>query len=358
VTEQEVLQVAADCWERSATFFLFREPQGPITLWVQEQSSLIKFGDLPRDSTHDLVRIAPFLGASWALRKDLCFQEGDSLTHQSLSVLPFSGKTATEQPQLGQTGYCKLVENAIAEMQVTALKKVALSRVLTVDTRARTAVDLFQHGCTRLPEAFCYLLHAPETGTWLGAAPEQLLAVQDDRITIDSIAATRKREDVPDQIEDWNEKEQQEQAIVTQRIIHVLEDTGFSDMSVSPLTVRHAGPVSHLHTQISAALDQSKLNALISTLHPTPAVGGEPKELAHQFIAEHEVHDRQLYTGYLGPWRPSGNSALYVNIRCMQLFPSKAQLYLGCGITAKSDPLAEWEETRNKARTWMDILAH
>jgi isochorismate synthase len=52
-----------------------------------------------------------------------------------------------------------------------------------------------------------------------------------------------------------------------------------------------------------------------------------------------------------------GGSTLYVNLRCMQLRTQSAALYVGAGITADSDPAAEWRETELKARTILDALA-
>lgn len=46
----------------------------------------------------------------------------------------------------------------------------------------------------------------------------------------------------------------------------------------------------------------------------------------------------------------------FVNLRSMELFPEAVRLYVGGGITALSDPLAEWEETVLKSRTLLDII--
>ena len=60
--------------------------------------------------------------------------------------------------------------------------------------------------------------------------------------------------------------------------------------------------------------------------------------------------------GFLGPVHIQGESSLYVNLRCMQLGENAAHLYVGAGITADSQPQAEWRETELKAETMLAVL--
>ena len=94
--------------------------------------------------------------------------------------------------------------------------------------------------------------------------------------------------------------------------------------------------------------------ALAKKLHPTPAVGGLPQQKAINFIRERENFDRQFYAGFFGI--ETDNSArFYVNLRSMQLFKNGLVLYAGGGITAQSNPEAEWEETERKLQTLLDV---
>jgi isochorismate synthase len=119
------------------------------------------------------------------------------------------------------------------------------------------------------------------------------------------------------------------------------------------------------------------LEKLISAIHPTPAVCGLPKGSAKKFILENENYNREFYTGFLGELnlkktlQRNGNrknrenqayasitktSALFVNLRCMKLEAKQAVLFVGGGITKDSNPVAEWEETSNKAQTMKSVL--
>ena len=74
-----------------------------------------------------------------------------------------------------------------------------------------------------------------------------------------------------------------------------------------------------------------------------------PKQKALAFILANEGYDRSFYSGFLGPVHVAGESHLYVNLRCMRLGRDSATLFVGAGITANSDPAAEWRETEMKA---------
>lgn len=320
-----LIQQAKSLESAGETFFLYREPQGEVQLL--ESNSLL---------------------ASRLLIADAAGR-----------VIDPSIATSIPGPQSDTpcAAYLKAVENAKQEFAHTSLEKVVLSRVLTIDLGQLSAVDLFERAVAALPQAFCYVLQTKAHGIWVGASPERLIAARENDLEIDSIAATRPLE-LAVEVNHWNDKERDEQEIVTVNIERMLEKHGATGISKEGPQVLEAGPIAHLHTRLKATLEGHKRAALIKDLHPTPAVGGHPKAESKAFVAEHEAHDRRLYSGYLGPWQDGVSGVLYVNIRCMQVFGTKAQLYLGCGITPSSIPEDEWLETERKARTWLDILAH
>ncbi len=98
------------------------------------------------------------------------------------------------------------------------------------------------------------------------------------------------------------------------------------------------------------------MTEFISALHPTPAVCGLPKERALELIYKTEMHNREYYAGYCGPINYQGKTDLFVNLRCMKILPDKLALYIGGGLTAKSDPEKEWEETVLKANTLLSVI--
>jgi isochorismate synthase EntC len=96
--------------------------------------------------------------------------------------------------------------------------------------------------------------------------------------------------------------------------------------------------------------DETGILALAELLHPTPAVGGEPRDTALALIAEHEGFDRGWYAGPVGWLGADGDGELMVALRCGLVEGQRATLFAGCGIVADSDPAREWEESRIKLR--------
>ena len=94
---------------------------------------------------------------------------------------------------------------------------------------------------------------------------------------------------------------------------------------------------------------------LLKHLPPTPAVAGLPKNVAQQYIAAIESHERELYAGIIGCNR-SGAEKLYVNLRCGQVISDFLYCYVGGGFTPDSVAQDEWQETENKSQTLLRLL--
>jgi anthranilate/para-aminobenzoate synthase component I len=84
---------------------------------------------------------------------------------------------------------------------------------------------------------------------------------------------------------------------------------------------------------------------------------GAPKRAAMRLLAELEPVRRGIYSGALGWFDVRGGAELAVVIRTLLHRPGHAWLHAGGGIVLDSDPAAEWEETRAKARALVDALA-
>ena len=68
-------------------------------------------------------------------------------------------------------------------------------------------------------------------------------------------------------------------------------------------------------------------------------------------IIEVEKRQRRYYSGYLGGVKENNTFSLFVNLRSMEIFPNRVQLYVGGGLTSQSKVEDEWNETEHKAQT-------
>ena len=92
-------------------------------------------------------------------------------------------------------------------------------------------------------------------------------------------------------------------------------------------------------------------------MHPTPAVGGEPRDAALAAIPELEAMDRGWYAGPIGWMDAAEDGELCVGLRGALIRDRTAHLYAGGGIVAESDPAAELAETEVKLEALMPLLA-
>jgi isochorismate synthase EntC len=113
--------------------------------------------------------------------------------------------------------------------------------------------------------------------------------------------------------------------------------------------------VAHLGTDISGtAKNGVHVLDFVAALHPTPAVGGLPREAAESLIEELEPYRRGAYAGAVGWFNADGDGEWWVAIRGILTRGSQFEVWAGAGIVADSDPVAEREETKYK----MDSVLH
>ncbi|AZQ44655.1 isochorismate synthase [Nonlabens ponticola] len=249
--------------------------------------------------------------------------------------------------------HIKLVNRAVQHIQNSELQKVVLSRKVTVQQES-SIMDILSRLLDNYPDANCYLFHHPAVGTWLGATPEILLSYKDGMVKTMSLAGTMSAQNK--EAVQWTIKEQEEQELVTRFISSQLSKVT-DQIETSKVETIKAGELYHLKTDITARVRNEDLDKCLALLHPTPAVCGVPRDLALDFIRDHENYDRSFYTGYLGIVQPKGQEAKYfVNLRCMKIEANQISLYAGGGITAMSDPIAEYQETENKLRIMSRLL--
>jgi isochorismate synthase len=275
------------------------------------------------------------------------------------------GREFVEPNETVKTDFEVLVAKGIQAIQDSVFQKVVLSRKESVVLPDFDLVTTFEKLVHLYPATFVYCFFHPKIGMWMGATPEQLLKVEGEIFKTMALAGTQKNTGYEEVV--WQDKEKQEQQFVTDFIVSELNKVSKSILVSEPYSMR-AGSIWHIKTDISGQLNSARnLKEVISLLHPTPAVCGLPKLESEKFILDNENYDRTFYTGYLGEMNSSFSSDttcsdLFVNLRCMEIVMglkgemTKANLFMGCGITKDSIPEKEWEESVNKSMTMKKVL--
>ena len=243
-------------------------------------------------------------------------------------------------------------------------KVVLARRVVLRATSDLDVVAALRHLARTAPESTVFAFVRGGT-TFLGATPERLVRTVGRSFETVAIAGSAARG--RDAVEDArfasallaSEKDHEEHAVVVDMLrasLAPIVETLVVAGSPAILPLRH---VQHLVTPVTGTTrDEGGLLVLAQRLHPTPAVGGAPRDVALALIDEHEGFDRGWYAGPVGWLGADGDGEMMVALRSGLVAGSEATLFAGCGIVADSDPTREWEESRLKLRTMTAALGH
>jgi len=364
-----LIKIQNACISKNLPFVTFRKPQQEhSSTYIQTTPVDIQWKSIRDVSTHTGFIMAPFDGRNGhkyiLIKPDLVLLENeiskekvtqvDDLISRPLPAWNGEFPVATQKdPYMDQV---KAIKSSIS---TGTFQKAVLSRIRVIKGDYIDLVPrLFQIICRKHPNAFVYLFKS-DNHFWMGASPEPLLRFRDGKMSTVSLAGTRPYAEKNLDINRWTAKEVLEQEYVTRYIHDVLWAFHVKDYRVSSPYAKKAGNLVHLRTDFMFGLEKisSRLWEFVDAMHPTPAVAGQPKEDAISYIKKLEPHDRDYYTGFLGPVSQNQEIDLFVNLRCMKITPGYLSLYVGGGITLDSDPTDEWDETRWKAESLLKILS-
>ena len=260
--------------------------------------------------------------------------------------------------------YEEAVRSAVGRIRAGGLDKVVLAREVRV--HAPAPIDPAPVlGALRdvFPECFCFCVGTPELA-FVGASPELLVRREGQRAQTVALAGTTGRSADPAVDDHLGErlrrsaKERSEHAIVARRIERTLAPVSlWTAVADEPVLVRVQN-VQHLATPIRAQLREPRSAVeLAGLLHPTPAVGGEPRADALPLIPALEGLDRGWYAGAIGWMDLAEDGEFCVGLRCALLRDRVAHLYAGCGIVSDSEPAAELAESEVKLQALLPLLA-
>ncbi|WP_269242955.1 isochorismate synthase [Flavobacterium limnophilum] len=346
---EQISAKAAQQLGQKLPFVLYKKPNSnTITGLFQQNDSLFEASDFTEKG---------FVFASFNGSKTLLIPENQSeiinVDFQKREII-VSPKEDTVSNELAKNNFEFLVAKGIQAIENNQFKKVVLSRKESIDLANFDLINAFENLAQLYPTTFVYCLYHPKIGTWLGATPEQLLKAKGQEFQTIALAGTQKDAGSNEVV--WPKKEQEEQQFVTDYIVEKLKNVASEVLVSKPYSLK-AGSIWHIKTDISGSLNSStSLREVALLLHPTPAVCGFPKDKAKAFILQNENYDRTFYTGFLGELNKGDQTDLFVNLRCMEICDSKANLFMGCGITKDSVPEKEWEESCNKSVTMKRVL--
>ena len=364
---------------KNGSIAVWRCPNGESTFFLADLSRSPKKGRMDLQNTESGFVVSPFMNpegnetlflksdvfastdknGNWIVEKGELLKNED--TEKSPQKYHLNNRPDTEISG-EKSHFIKMVENGITAIEEGEFDKVVSARTYDEPLSDNfDIIDQFNRLENAYPDAFVSLVSIPGRGTWMGATPELLVESTNNHFRTVSVAGTQPfplDKDVSEAT--WNQKEIEEQAMVSRYIIEQFKTIRLREfVETGPRSVR-AGNMIHLKTEFNVDLNEVHFpelgTVMLNLLHPTSAVCGMPKFSALRFIAANEHLNREFYSGYLGPVNMEGITRLYVNLRCMQILRTRAVLYAGAGITHDSVPEKEWKETALKCQTLLDVM--
>jgi isochorismate synthase len=256
------------------------------------------------------------------------------------------------------------VEIAAARLRAGAAEKVVLAReVLARGDGVVSAAMVARSLRAAYPSCFTYLIAGADGTAFAGASPELLVRRSGDRAFAQPMAGSVARgatdaedERLARQLED-SAKDAVEHRVVSEFVVDALRPFARSVVARPPEVVRFTN-IQHLATSVTAELTHPPAGALdlAAALHPTPAVGGWPREAADELIDELEDMERGWYAGAVGWIDGKGDGEFAVALRCGLLWEDGARLYAGVGVMPDSNAARELEETELKFNALLTAL--
>lgn len=198
---------------------------------------------------------------------------------------------------------------------------------------------------------------------FFGATPERLVAVSEDKIHSSCVAGSAKRGRTKEEDEQLGNallkdaKNLREHHYVVEMIEETLQQFA-DDLTISsePVLLKNRD-IQHLYMNVHAK-KRNDVNILqiARALHPTPALGGSPKDLARAIIRMKETSDRGFYGGPIGFIDTDFDGEFAVAIRSGLVIDALGVLYAGCGIVSDSVPEEELQETKVKFQPMLRVL--
>lgn len=276
--------------------------------------------------------------------------------------------TPTHLDTLGPTDYSwiETIDKAKALIERKSFEKIVLAR----EVRWKFESDVTPtHVLNRLrnqyPSCYNFLIQNSEGKSFIGCSPERLISFHKNYLLTESLAGSTPRGKTA--TEDLflekrlltSAKNRREHQFVMKAIEKRLSPFIRKLEKADSPGVKKLKNVQHLFTPVTAWLkEEVDRFSILEQLHPTPAVGGYPREKAVPHIRGLELFDRGWYAGPVGWLNLNGGGEFAVAIRSGLIRNRTVRLFAGCGIIEDSDPQTEWEETNLKLMPMLSAFRH
>jgi menaquinone-specific isochorismate synthase len=255
----------------------------------------------------------------------------------------------------------------LRQFEVSDLQKVVLAKSQRLSANSRCAEPVNPWPLVAALRDFdpaCYQFGFQFTDRYafVGTSPERLFRLTGRRLESEAVAGTIARghdETADRELAERliaSAKDQLEHRHVVEAVHDGLARLG-ANGSNSQFDVARLRTLQHLRSIMSVVAHQDvSIGGILSTLHPTPAVAGVPRESAVEAIRNHEIDARGWYGGPVG-WIGIDAAEFAVGIRSALMSSDTVWLYAGAGLVHGSVPEDEWRELQDKLQAFRSAVS-
>ncbi|MBM4762664.1 isochorismate synthase [Bacillus sp. B15-48] len=257
----------------------------------------------------------------------------------------------------------KSVSDLVRSLQSSELKKVVLAREVRLFFDEKVEIErTLSHLIAEQKESYIFAFESCGD-CFIGATPERLVKIHGNEVFSTCLAGSIARGKTEEEDRELGQTllNDQKNLIEHQYVVEMIKeamDETCEQISLPGhpklLKTKH---IQHLYTPVvGKKRNGTSMFDLVNRLHPTPALGGFPKEAAVAEIRESEELDRGFYAAPIGWHDYRENGEFAVAIRSALVQGKEASLFAGCGVVADSDAESEFIETRIKFQPMLTAL--
>jgi len=259
--------------------------------------------------------------------------------------------------------FLEMVNRAKKYIKIGDIFQVVLSQRFEAKLTKRP-LEIYKKLRVTNPSPFMYFFNFKDFQI-IGASPEILVRLRDNKITVRPIAGTRPRGKNTKQDNFFAKDLLQDKKELSEHLM--LLDLGRNDAGkvskigtvkvTESFMIERYSHVMHIVSNVMGVYNKkySKFKSLLAGF-PAGTVSGAPKIRAMEIIDELETTRRKVYAGGIGYFSANGEFDTCIALRTAVAKNKKFYVQAGAGIVADSNPIKEYEETVNKAKALLSAL--
>ena len=259
--------------------------------------------------------------------------------------------------------FLSMVANAKKYIKLGDIFQVVLSQRFEAKL-TKKPIEIYKKLRATNPSPFMFFFNF-EDFQIIGASPEILVRLRDNKITVRPIAGTRPRGETIAQDKFYEKDLLRDKKELSEHLM--LLDLGRNDAGkvskinsvkvTESFVIEKYSHVMHIVSNVVGRYNRkfSKFKSLLAGF-PAGTVSGAPKIRAMEIIDELEKSKRKVYAGGIGYFSANGEFDTCIALRTAVVKNNKFYVQAGAGIVADSVPAKEYEETVNKAKALINAL--